>query len=79
MKNFTITHEQRKELLKDYNKLIDVLSTLHDINDIYLSDIRKLDDLDYTLRKILKFDNENRSHYYTQYKLAEECKNKKGA
>lgn len=80
MKNFTITHEQRTTLLKAYNDLMDVLSTLHDIQDLYLSDIRKLDSLDYELRSILKFDNESSRHYYSNYKLAEDCKkSKKGA
>ena len=76
-KTFTITHEQRLELLKVYNDLNSVLSTLTDCHDMYISDIRNLESLDYKLSSILQFKSTSDRHYYTNYDLAENVKGKK--
>ena len=73
-KTFTITHEQRLDLLKAYNDLNSVLSTLTDCHDMYISDVRSLESLDSKLRSILKFKSESNYHYYTTYELAENVK-----
>ena len=73
-KTFTITHEQRLDLLKVYNDLNSVLSTITDCHDMYISDVGKLESLDYKLRSILNFKSQSGHHYYTQYDLAENVK-----
>ena len=79
MKNFTINHADRVKLLEAYNDLNSVLTNIQECNDLWLSDVGKLQSLDYKLRSILQFDTESGSHYYANYKLKEDCKNKKGA
>lgn len=79
MKNFNIKHEDRIKLLEAYNELCSVLTNIQECNDLWLSDVGKLQSLDYKLRSILQFDTESGSHYYANYKLKEDCKNKKGA
>jgi len=76
-KTFTITHEQRLELLEVYNDLNRVLSTLMECHDMYISDVGKLEGLDYKLRSILNFKSKTDRHYYSNYDLAENVKKNK--
>ena len=50
-----ITHEDRVEFLKSFNDLRNALQTMHECQDIWLSDIGKLEHLEYLLKKTLKF------------------------
>lgn len=80
MKDYTIKHQDRIKLLESYNELLSILTTIQECNDLWLSDVGKLQSLDYRLRSILGFDTESDSHYYANYKLKEDCKpSKKGA
>tara|TARA_R100001440_G_scaffold9756_3_gene18134 strand:- start:1808 stop:2074 length:267 start_codon:yes stop_codon:yes gene_type:complete len=74
-----ITNEQRLDLLKSYNELKDVLTTVHECQDLWMSDIRKLENLQSDLHRILKFvpkeDDAGRSMHYADWVLAEHDEN----
>ena len=73
---YEITHEQRLALLEAYNKLRIALVTVGECQDLWMSDIRNLEKLEYTLHNILKFvpkqDAEGRRMYYVDWILNEE-------
>ena len=54
-KPFLLTQAQRMDLLNSHNKLRDILQTIADCNDIWMSDIKYLDTLQCELSRILKF------------------------
>ena len=65
-----ITHEERLKLLKAHNDLRDILQTIHDCQDMFISDVGKLERLQSELSNILKFvRGEN---YFADWVLAEE-------
>ena len=54
-KPYLLTQAQRMDLLNSHNKLRDILQTISDCNDIWMSDIKYLDTLQCELSRILKF------------------------
>ena len=63
-----VTSEQRLELLKAHNDLKDILSTIHDCQDIWMSDVGKLERIQCDLHRIFKFvpkkdEDGHRIHY----------------
>lgn len=54
-KPYLITQAQRMDLLNSHNKLRDILQTIHDCNDIWISQVRYLENLECELHRILKF------------------------
>ena len=50
-----VTNEQRLELLKAHNDLKDMLQTIFDCQDIWTSDVGKLQRIQYDLHRIFKF------------------------
>ena len=50
-----ITHEQRLEILKSYNDLRNALQTLDECQDLWVSDVNRLQTLEFVLRTTLKF------------------------
>ena len=50
-----ITNEQRLDLLKSYNDLRNTLQTIYDCNDLWMSDVGKLERLQCDLHRIFKF------------------------
>ena len=54
-KPYLVTQAQRMDLLNSHNKLRDILQTIADCNDIWMSDIKYLDTLQCELSRILKF------------------------
>jgi len=70
-----ITHEERVEFLKAHNDLKNMLMTVHECNDLWISDVRKLESLEHLLHSIMKFvpstDDEGRPQYYKDYVLVE--------
>ena len=63
-----ITHEQRLDLLKAYNHLRNMMQTIYDCNDLWMSDIGKLEHLQCDLHRIFKFvpkedEDGHRMHY----------------
>ena len=71
-----ITHEQRLQMLQAHNELKDVLSTVYDCQDLWMSDIRKLERLHCDLHRIFKFvpkeDEDGHRMHYADWILAEE-------
>ena len=71
-----VTSEQRLELLKAHNDLKDILSTIHDCQDIWMSDVGKLERIQCDLHRIFKFvpkeDDDGKRVYYADWVLAEE-------
>lgn len=70
-----ITHEERVEFLKAHNDLRSMLMTIHECQDIWLSDIGKLESLECLLHRVMKFvpqeDDEGRRQLYSDWVLAE--------
>ena len=54
-KPFLLTQAQRMDLLNSHNKLRDILQTIHDCNDIWMSDIKYLENLQCELQRIFYF------------------------
>ena len=71
-----ITSEQRLELLKAHNDLKDILQTIFDCQDIWTSDVGKLQRIQYDLHRIFKFvpkeDEDGKRMQYADWVLAEE-------
>lgn len=70
-----LTHEQRLEFLKAYNDLRSTLQNIHECQDIWLSDVGKLEHLEYLIRRTMQFvpqqDDDGRPAWYTDYVLHE--------
>ena len=70
-----ITHEERLKFLKAYNDLRHILQTLWECQDLWMSDMRKLEDLQCTMHRVMKFvpqqDDDGRSMHYSDWVLAE--------
>ena len=71
-----IAHDDRLALLKAHNDLKDILQTIYDCQDIWMSDVGKLESLYSDLHRIFKFvpkeDEEGRRMHYADWVLAEE-------
>lgn len=70
-----ITHEERVEFLNAHNDLKSMLMTVHECNDLWISDVGKLEKLECLLHRVMKFvpqmDDEGRPKYYCDYVLEE--------
>jgi hypothetical protein len=70
-----ITHEERVEFLKAHNDLKNMVQTIHECGDLWVSDVRKLENLESLLHRVMKFvpqmDDEGRPKYYYDYVLEE--------
>lgn len=70
-----ITHEQRKQFLKSYNELRSTIQTIWDCQDIWMSDVGKLENLQHLMHSVMKFvpqeDDEGRSLQYSDWVLAD--------
>ena len=71
-----ITSEQRLELLKAHNDLKDILQNIWDCQDIWMSDVGKLERIQCYLHRIFKFvpkeDEDGQRMIYADWVLAEE-------
>jgi len=76
-----ITHEERLEFLNAHNDLKNIVQTLHDCNDLWMSDVGKLERIECLMHRVLKFvpkeDDEGRSMHYADWVLADD-NNEKG-
>jgi|9_EtaG_2_1085328.scaffolds.fasta_scaffold00115_15 hypothetical protein len=74
-----ITHEDRLQFLQAHNDLKDLLSTIHECNDLYISDVGKLEGLQYLIKRVMKFvpkkDYEGNPQFYRDYILEDEEQN----
>ena len=64
-----LTHEQRVAFLKSYNELRSTLQTIWDCQDIWMTDVRKLENLQNLMEVAMKFvpqedDEGSRLHYH---------------
>ena len=70
-----ITHEERVKFLNAHNELKNMIQTLHECGDLWVSDVRKLENLEHLLHSVMKFvpqmDDEGRPKYYFDYVLEE--------
>jgi len=70
-----ITHEERVKFLDAHNELRNMVQTLHECGDLWVSDVRKLENLEHLLHSVMKFvpqmDDEGRPQYYADYVLEE--------
>ena len=70
-----ITHEERVEFLNAHNDLKSMLMTVHESNDLWISDVGKLEKLECLLHRVMKFvpqmDDEGRPKHYADYVLEE--------
>ena len=70
-----ISHEERVEFLNAHNDLKSMLMTIHECNDLWISDEGKLEKLECLLHRVMKFvpqmDDEGRPKYYADYVLEE--------
>lgn len=66
----SITHEERVKLLKCFNDLKNILQTIYDCHDLFMSDIGKLELIQYELSTIGKF--ERGEDYYGDHVLTKE-------
>ena len=70
-----ITHEERVEFLKAHNDLRNIVQTLHECTDLWMSDVGKLEKIECLLHRVMKFvpqmDDEGRPKYYADYVLEE--------
>lgn len=71
-----ITHENRLEFLKAINDLKSTLQNIHDCQDIWLSDVGKLEYLEHLIRSTMKFvpqkDENGNRQWWNDYIFAEE-------
>lgn len=70
-----IDTETRVRFLEAYNKLNDALNTINDCSDLYMSDIRALDDLRSLIAGAMELEpiRNDEGHYtcYSNWKLKE--------
>lgn len=70
-----ITHEQRLEFLKAHNDIKSMVQTMYECQDVWLSDVGKLEAYQYLLQKVMKLtqsiDDEGNRRYYADYVLEE--------
>jgi len=75
-----ITYEERLEFLNAHNDLKNIVQTLHEMNDLWMSDVGKLEKLESLLHRVMKFvpqmDDEGRPKYYADYVLADDNNDK---
>lgn len=68
-----LTHEQRLEFLKSYNELRSTIQTIWDCQDLWMSDVRKLENLQNLMEVAMKFapsrDDEGNIVYYHDWVL----------
>ena len=71
-----VTNEQRLELLKAHNDLKHILQNIWDCQDIWMSDVGKLERIQCDLHRIFKFvpkeDEDGKRMQYADWVLAED-------
>lgn len=71
-----ITNEDRVDFLKAYNNLRNILTSIYECKDLWMSDIRELESMEYLMRRVMKFspqrDEDGRQMHYSDWVLTEE-------
>ena len=65
-----ITKQERLDFLKSCNDLKQIIVTLHECNDIWVSSVGDLESLEYLMKKVFKFKRQ--SDFYMPYVLDDE-------
>ena len=72
----TLTDKERRDFLKAYNHLRDIINNIHECHDIWMSDVGKLEYLQNLLRHTLKFtaplDDDGNKLWYGDHVLEEQ-------
>ena len=72
----TLTDNERRDFLRAHNELRNIISTVQECNDLWVSDLAKLESLQHLLHHTLKFsapvDDEGRKMWYSNFVLEEE-------
>lgn len=70
-----ITHEERLQFLKAHNDIKNMLQTMYECNDVWLSDLGRLEEIQCLLHRVMKFtqslDEHGNRRYYADYVLEE--------
>ncbi len=74
MTDFTITQEQRRELLESHNELRSALQTIWECQDLWMSDVTNIERLVSRMQRHLGFAQPTEGHAYMNYVLAEDNK-----
>ena len=75
MTDFTLSEEDRKDLLESHGHLRTILQTIWECNDLWMSDVGKLESLMFKMQRHLNFERKKDaegSGYYDSFVLAEE-------
>ena len=71
-----ITYEERLEFLKAHNDLRSIIQTLHEGQDLWMSDVGKLEKMECLMHRVLKFvpqeDDEGRPMHYADWVLVDD-------
>ena len=71
-----VKDEDRRQLLKAHNDLRNMISTIHECHDVWMSDVGKLEHMQHLLHYTLKFsapvNEEGEKLWYRDFVYAEE-------
>ena len=71
-----ISHEERLEFLNAHNDLRSIIQTLHECQDLWMSDVGKLEKIECLMHRVLKFvpreDDEGRPMHFADWVLADD-------
>jgi len=73
----TLTDKQRRDFLRAHNELRNIISTIQECNDLWVSDLAKMERLQHLLHDTLKctppVDDEGNRMWYRDFILEEEA------
>ena len=70
-----VTRDMRLTMLKIHNDLKDIKNTVEECNDMWLSDLRKMEEIIHTLHVEFGFKPKDKyNSYYTDWVFAEDVK-----
>ena len=74
--DITLTDKDRRDFLRAHNELRTTISTIQECNDLWMSDVAKLERLQHLLHHVMKFtpplDDEGNRMWYRDFVLDEE-------
>ena len=74
-KDKRVTRDMRLTMLKIHNDLKDIKNTIEECNDIWLSDLQKLNKIIHTLHHEFEFKSPQKGHgYWSDWVFAEDVK-----
>jgi hypothetical protein len=70
-----VTRDMRQTMLKMHNNLKDIKNTIEECNDIWVSDLRRLEEIIHTLHQEFDFKpRDSHGAYWSDWVLAEDVK-----